>query len=1328
MIAKVKHSSNSEWRLANLPQPVYSEDLPVVARREEIARAIRENQVVIVCGETGSGKTTQLPKICLELGRGVEGLIGHTQPRRIAARTVASRVASELNSPVGHAVGYKIRFSDKVSAQTYIKLMTDGILLAETQGDPALQAYDTLIIDEAHERSLNIDFLLGYLKQLLPQRPDLKLIVTSATINAQQLSEHFNAAPIIEVSGRMYPVEVRYRSLDTVRSRNVSEPAQDRQDEVREKTGDNGDNGDKGNKHDDGDMEQTILDAVDEAWREGPGDILVFLPGEREIRETAEALRKHAFIRTGVAHHDMGGGSLPGVDILPLFARQSYADQERVFKPGGSSVRRIVLATNVAETSLTVPGIRYVIDTGLARLNRYSYRNKVEQLRVEKISRASANQRAGRCGRVMSGICIRLYAEEDYLSRPEFTDPEILRSSLAAVILRMKSLRIGSVENFPFLDPPVPRMIVDGYQLLAELGAVDESNMLTKIGWRLAKFPIDPRIARMILAARDENCLKEMLVIAAALGIQDPRERPFERQEAADRAHQRFQDERSDFLAYLKLWEFYDDLLKHKKSNRKLIADCQAHFLSHRRMREWRELHGQLHALVLETGLRPNEIPASYEEIHRALLAGLLGNIGFKSDEDGEYLGARGIKFSIFPGSALKKAKPKWVVAAELTETTKLYARVVAKIDPLWIEKVAGGLCKRHYFDPHWEKATAQVAAFERVTLYGLAIVPKRRVYYGSINPREAREIFIRAALVAGEYATKTAFLEHNRKLIDSIAELEHKARRPDVLVDEAAIFTFYDEIIPDGITNGAAFETWRGQAERENPRLLYLGRDYLMRHSASGVTEERFPDSMMMDGARLPLGYRFDPGHVLDGVTITVPLPLLNKLEPAQFDWLVPGLIREKVTWYLKALPKQVRRHVVPVPEFVTAFLEYRESKPESVNKSSKPSSLTRALAEFVLVKTGITVVPDTWQDEKPPAHLLMNYQVVDDAGQELAMSRDLSQLRAQLGQAAQLMFAVRARGPASFERIPIERDDIKQWDFGDLPEKIAFSRAGKKLIGYPALVSREGKVAIRLFETSDTAEASMRGGVRQLLHFELKEQMKQLDKDLSGQSRSLSQAFLQLHTLIKPDALREDILNTIADRAFIGNDALPRTEKEFAEQRQRARTRLPAVTEAVIRTVQAVAAEVQVLLHRISGTIMVGGGRPGLAKPSISQEGVAKLKAELNGQLRKLVYPGFLEATPWEKLQHLPRYLKGMVLRMDKYSGNPERDQRHASAIAGLWQQYEQRLEKHGKAGISDSILGEFRWQIEELRISLFAQELKTPTPISVKRLQKLWEEVAA
>ncbi|SFH50380.1 ATP-dependent helicase HrpA [Nitrosospira sp. Nsp14] len=1297
---KDSYTVNFAWRIANLPKPVYPQDLPVVGRRADIARAIREHQVVIVCGETGSGKTTQLPKICLELGRGVTGMVGHTQPRRIAARTVAARIASELDSPLGDAVGYKIRFSDNVSVGTYVKLMTDGILLAETQGDPSLRAYDTIIIDEAHERSLNIDFLLGYLKQLLPNRPELKLIVTSATINAQRFSEHFNNAPVVEVSGRMYPVEVRYRPLVSA----VSSNAASRGDAARRNKG-----GAEDEDEDEGDIEQAILDAVDEAIRGGPGDVLIFLPGEREIRETAEALRKHAFSGpgTGTGHHG-------GAEILPLFARLSHAEQERVFRPGGSSLRRIVLATNVAETSLTVPGIRYVIDTGLARLNRYSYRNKVEQLQVEKISRASANQRAGRCGRVMSGICIRLYPEEDYQARPEFTDPEILRSSLAAVILRMKSLKIGAVENFPFLDPPLPRMVADGYQLLSELGAVDEANALTGIGWRMAKFPIDPKIARMILAAKEENCLSEVLIIASALSVQDPRERPFEQREAADRAHQRFQDERSDFLGYLKLWEFFDELLKHKKSNRKLIAQCHENFLSHRRMREWREVHGQLHTLVAEFGLRPNEIPANYDEIHHALLAGLLGNIGFKTEEDGEYIGARGIKFSIFPGSVLKKSKPKWVVAAELTETTKLYARTVAKIDPLWVEKIAGKLCKKHYFDPHWEKGSAQVSAFERVTLYGLTVTPKRRVYYGNINPREAREIFIRAALVAGEYTTQSPFFRHNRELIADVAALEHKTRRPDVLVGEERIFEFYDARVPEGICNGAAFEKWRRQAERESPHLLYLTRDYLMRHGAENVTEARFPDSVRAGGVSLPLAYRFEPGHVLDGVTLTAPLPLLNKLEATQFDYLVPGLIREKVTWYLKALPKQIRRQVVPIPDFVTQFLEYLDV--ELSESRLQPIPLAEALAAFVRDRRGVPVAGETWRNEEPPPHLLMNYRIVDDAGQELAMSRNLAQLKAQLGQAAQLTFARSDSG----ERAPIERDDIKRWDFGDLPEEIAFTRGEKKLAGFPALVELEGKIGIQLFDTREGAQARMRGGVRQLLRLELREQMKQLEKNLSGQNRYLGQAVLQLHPLIPPDKLVEDVINAIADRAFIGEDAPPRTEKEFVVQRHRARARLPAVTEAIARLVQTIGNECQSLLGKLAGG-GAAGGKP-KAEPN------ARLSAQLRTQLEALVYPGFLSATPWDRLQHLPRYLKAMTLRLEKYPGSPERDARHGAAIAGLWNQYEQRREKHRAAGISDPHLCEFRWQIEELRVSLFAQELKTPCPVSVKRLQKLWEEVGA
>jgi ATP-dependent helicase HrpA len=731
-------------------------------------------------------------------------------------------------------------------------------------------------------------------------------------------------------------------------------------------------------------------------------------------------------------------------------------------------------------------------------------------------------------------------------------------------------------------------------------------------------------------------------------------------------------------------------------------------------MREWREIHGQLHALVMESGMRPNEVPASYEEIHRALLSGLLGNIGFKANEDGEYLGARGIKFSIFPGSALKKAKPKWIVAADLTETAKLYARCAARIDPLWVEQAGGRLCKRHYFDPHWEKKTAQVSAFERVTLYGLTIVPKRRVYYGAINPKEAREIFIRSALVAGDYATHAPFFEHNRKLIAEVAALEHKTRRPDVLVNEQEIFAFYDGIIPEGISNGAAFEKWRRQAEQKDPRCLYLTREYLMRHEAADVTEARFPDNIVMDGFGLPLTYRFEPGHPLDGVTVTVPLPLLNKLELARFDWLVPGLIREKITWYLKALPKQVRRQVVPVPEFVTRFLGYQDDQererenaaPRKGQASQARTPLAAALAAFVQRSTGAAVSPGAWENETPPSHLLMNYRIVDEAGEELAMSRNLGELKAQLGQAAQLTFSQAESG----ERLPIERDEVKCWDFGDLPEEIPFARGGRKLVGYPALALRQDKVSIHLFDTREAARASMRAGVRQLLRYDLREQVKQLEKNLWGQSRAVSQAVLQLHGLIDPNALREDMLNAIWDRAFIGDDALPRREQEFAAQRQRARVRLPAVTEAMLRTVQNIANESQSLMSRMS----VGG------------PGIGKLKKELEQQLHHLVHAGFLSGTPWEQLQHLPRYIRGMSLRLDKYGANPERDVRHSAVIAGFWAQYAQRLQQHQKAGINDPALARFRWQVEELRISLFAQELKTPHPVSAKRLQKLWEEI--
>ncbi len=1238
-------------RLANLPKPTYPDELPVVARREEIARAIRDHQVVIVSGETGSGKTTQLPKICLELERGVNGLIGHTQPRRIAARTVASRIAQELKTPLGHAVGYKVRFADKLSPDTYIKVMTDGILLAETQGDSLLSAYDTIIIDEAHERSLNIDFLLGYLKQILPRRPDLKLIVTSATIETGRFAQHFSAAgmpaPVIEVSGRMYPVEVRYRPLESAD-----------EDEEDQDTG------------------EAVLEAVDELARErGVGDILVFLPGEREIRETAEALRKH---------HPKGA------EVLPLYARLSFEEQDRVFKP--SATRRIVLATNVAETSLTVPGIRYVIDTGVARVNRYSWRNKVEQLQIEKVSRASANQRAGRCGRVAPGICIRLFSEDDYAARRDFGEPEILRSSLAGVILRMKSLRIGDVEDFAFLDPPTPRMIADGYQLLQELGAVDEENALTRIGWQLARFPIDPRIARMVLAAQHEKCLQEVLIIASALSIQDPRERPFDRSEAADRAQEQFQEERSDFLAYLKLWSFFEEAIKHKKSNRKLMELLHEHFLSHRRMREWRDIHGQLASLVRELGMKPNDTPATHEQIHRALLAGLLGNIGTKSDDGPEYLGARGIRFLIFPGSVLRKSQPKWVMAAELVETTRLYARNAARISPEWIEPLAVHLVKRHYSDPHWDKTRGMVMAYERVALHGLTIIPRRRVHYGPLNPLEAREIFIHRALAAGEFETRGAFFRHNRLLITELKALEAKARRRDVLVDEHTVYAFYDALVPDGIYNAAGFERWRREAEAENPQLLFLTRAYLMQNAAAEISEALFPDTLRAAGSDFKLRYRFEPGHALDGVSVTVPLQLLNKLEAADFDWLVPGLLREKATWSIKALPKNIRRLLFPLPDQVSAFLE--------AAGNGAGEGFFVSLRKFVQRRIGEPVAMDVWRDKTPPAHLQMNFVVIDDSGRELAAGRDLLALKGQLGQAAQLTFAKAEPG--------IERSGISVWDFGDLPEEIAFTRGGRQLTGYPALADEGKSVAIRLFDLKPAAQEAMRGGARRLLRLAMREQMRQLEKS----PPTFLQAALLLRNAVNAEDLREDVVNAIADRAFIGDDALPRTQKAFEAQRARARTRLPAVTEGAARLLTGIAAEYQQVSLRLSSI------KGPLAKPA----------ADIRAQLARLFHKGFFSDTPWEQLTHLPRYLKAMQVRLDKYGTSVERDAKHTDAVVQLTKRLDERMEKYRKAGMADPRLEAFRWHLEELRVSLFAQELKTPYPVSYKRLEKIWNSIAS
>lgn len=1420
-------------RLAALPKPEFDNTLPVHEKLEEIKKAIAENQVTIICGETGSGKTTQLPKICLELGRGAAGLIGHTQPRRLAARSVAERIAEELKSEIGSAVGYKVRFTDHTSRDACVKLMTDGILLAETQTDRYLAAYDTIIIDEAHERSLNIDFLLGYLKQLLPRRPDLKVIITSATIDAERFSQHFNGAPVLEVSGRTYPVEILYRPLTS-------------KDE------------------DDAEVELTdaIVDAADELAQHGEGDILVFLPGEREIREAAEALRKSTLRRND--------------EILPLFARLSHAEQHKIFHPSGAK-RRIVLATNVAETSLTVPGIKYVIDTGLARVKRYSARAKVEQLHVEKISQAAARQRSGRCGRVSAGVCIRLFSEEDFNSRPEFTDPEIVRSNLAAVILRMAALKLGDVAAFPFLEAPDQRYINDGFQVLLELGAVNEHNGLTKLGEQMAHLPIDPKIARILLAAKKHDCMAEILVIASALSIQDPRERPLEARDAAAKAHERFTDKQSDFLAYLNIWDSFQRERDKGLSNKQLVQWCRQYFLSHLRMREWRELHHQLAQTAIEMGLttkeaafrRPPEIKqltssenagdqdlsaklkqkqldkkqhraqiraakeAGYEQIHRALLTGLIANVGMKSPDGNDYTGARGSRFHLFPASALFKAKPKWVMAAELVETTRLYARDVASIQPEWIEQEAPHLVRYHYFEPHWEQKRGEVIASERVTLYGLTVLPRRPVSYGRIAPEEAREIFIRSALVAQECDLKADFFVHNKKLIKEITELEHKSRKQDVLVDDEALFAFYHEQLPEmawkdaqgsvwgsedsvriiesdkaerssenersefrqnerngsrqnenhgntvgwvenptsaataktvGFDNttydaqqpapspvgegrgegktvaaqtnfsaatasplpqekerGAAastlsddpkpkkqpappkgrlkplpladirtFQAWLKTAERDNPRLLFLSRDDLMQHAAAHITEEQFPKHWQTADGKFKLSYRFEPHHPLDGVTLTLPLTVLNRISPAALEWLVPGMIREKIQLQIKALPKQIRRICVPVPEFITQFLNQNPDRnapilPQLAQAIAKTAGDIRILEQ---------INQDEWAAFRLPEHCYFNLRIIDDGGQELAMGRDLIQIQQQLGKAAATTFRDNTQ--------EFERDNVTAWDIGTLPESIKFARGKQQLTGYLGLQKeKDGRIALRLFDTSAAAEQAHRLGVIELMKLQLKEQIKDLNKGIQGFTQA---AMLLKH--INADTLRDDLTQAVCDRAFIGEDELPRNEKAFKEQIKRARSRLPAVKEALSRYLQETAAAYAELNGKL-------GKHP--------------LTHLMRQRLQTLLAAGFATRTPWAQWPRLPIYLKAMTLRLEKYSGNPARDAAREADIQELeqmWQEKTDGLVKQGQP-ISDD-LAAFRWMIEELRVSLFAQELKTPYPVSVKRLLKEWEKV--
>jgi ATP-dependent helicase HrpA len=1268
-----------------LPEVSFPEELPVSGRREEIAAALDRHQVIIVSGETGSGKTTQLPKICLSLGRGKAALIGHTQPRRIAASSTAKRIAQELSSPLGRHVGYKVRFNDTLSEGAWVKLMTDGILLAETQGDPLLQQYDTLIIDEAHERSLNIDFLLGYLKQLLPKRPDLKVIITSATIDAERFARHFaqgeRLAPVIEVSGRLYPVEVRYRPVldSTPKTATASSPAA-RNKEQR-------------------DLMDAIVDAVDELALIGQGDILIFLPGEREIREAAEALRKH---------HP------PHVEILPLFARLSAQEQEKIFKP--TNARRIVLATNVAETSLTVPGIRYVVDAGTARVKRYSYRNKVEQLQIEPVAQSAANQRAGRCGRVAAGVCIRLYDEQDFLQRPKFTDPEILRSSLAAVILRMKSLRLGDVEDFPFIEPPLGRAIADGYQLLHELGAVDESRELTALGRQLAKLPLDPRVGRMILAGRDHQCLSEMLIIASALSVQDPRDRPADAQGAADNAHKKFADEKSEFQSYLKIWKWFEEAIEHKKSNRQLQEQCREQFLSQLRLREWRDVHAQLYTLVREQGWRVNDSAATYEQLHLALLTGLLGNIGYKGDEEPHYLGARGIRFHLWPGSSLSKKAGRWVVAGELVDTSRLFARTIANIQPDWLEKVGGHLLKKSYGEPRWEKKSGQVSAYERATLYGLVVYSQRRIDYGKINPDEAREIFIRSALVEGDFETRAPFFAHNQKLIREIENLEHKSRRLDVLVDEELIAAFYDKEVPEGICNAVDFEIWYRQASKQSSRLLYLSRDDLMRHEAAGITTELFPKQMRQAGVEMLLSYHFEPGAVRDGVTLTVPLYALNQVSTGRCEWLVPGMLKEKIHLLLKSLPQKLRRHCVPLPDYAAGFCDrIHEAKKFGMG------SLIDALIADIRAQTSIMVKMADFKIETLPAHHFMNFKVIDEHGRQLDMGRNLAALQAELGTQAREQFQKIAEqsvmpltdeamvdevktskiSAAPVTSMPSAQQNLTTWSFGELPELLEIQRGKQTMIGFPALLDRGTHCDLEVFDDPNEAASLHRSGLRRLFAIQLKEQLKYLEKNVPG----LQQMGMQFMVLGSQEELRDQIIQAGLSRACL-QAPLPVNAAEFNARRDEGKARLNLLVNEIARLVGQILGEYQSLPKKLQAI-----------------KAHAAAQADMQSQLQALVHKRFVADTEHAQLAHFPRYLKAVQVRLDKLRTDPARDVR----LMAEWQQAAapwQRTQKGGARG--DPKMQEYRWLLEELRVSLFAQELRTPMPVSAKRLQKVWESM--
>jgi ATP-dependent helicase HrpA len=1292
--------------------------LPVSERREEIEAAIAAHQVVIICGETGSGKTTQLPKIALAMGRGKlnypEGqrgkLIGHTQPRRIAASSVAKRIAEELKTPLGDVVGFKVRFQDRLGRDASVKLMTDGILLAETQTDPLLNAYDTIIIDEAHERSLNIDFLLGYLRQILPRRPDLKIIVTSATIDADRFAKHFESkkgpAPVIMVSGRMFPVEQRYRPFEESRDYGLNE---------------------------------AIADGVDELWRDphNAGDILIFLPGEREIREAADHLRKH------VSHQPV----FRSAEVLPLFARLSPAEQDRIFDNHAGG-RRIVLATNVAETSLTVPGIRYVIDAGTARVKRYSFRSKVEQLLVEPISQSSANQRAGRCGRVANGICIRLYDEQDFNGRPRFTDPEILRSSLAGVILRMKSLHLGIVEDFPFLEKPQGRAIADGYQLLAELGAVDDANELTPTGQELAKLPLDPRVGRMILEARARQSLDEVLVIASALSVQDVRDRPMDLQAQADQAHAKFDDDRSEFSGYLNLWKWINSARggngveggAHKLSNRQYEQLLRQNFINIRRVREWRDIYSQLHTVVAEHKWRLNTAPASYEQIHLSMLSGLLGNIGWKTEGDEvaqtEYLGARGIKFHRHPGAHLRKKPGRWIVVAELVETTRLFGRGIAAIEPQWVEQVAGHLLKKQLLDPHWEKKASEVTALERATLYGIVIYSGRRANFGRVDPVGAREIFIREALVQGQWDTKFPFLEANLKLIKQVEDLEHKARRQDVLVDDELIYAFYDQQLPADVYGGASFERWYRDAQQINPKLLMLTREELMRHEAAGITTQSFPKTIRLGGVDCLATYLHEPGDAKDGLTVTVPLFVLNQVNDERCEWLVPGMLKDKIQALIKTLHQRPRSRLVPLPDTAAKMAE-------TLNAPALfgHGTLVDAVLKLVRAATSLDIVRADIKADMLSPHMFMNFRVVDEHGRQLGTGRNLGALKSELGAQARGAFQAlaglklasnAAAQPASKENQPAAQTVPAQaaiktaakpatpanqrytsWTFGELPELLEIQKGGQTLIGYPGLIDAGDAVTIEVFDEPEVAAAKHRAGLRRLFSLQIKDALKYLEKNIPDLQK-MAVVFMQVGKNADGsgggtiEELRAQIIDVALDRAFL-LDPLPTDEFAFKRRIEEGRGRLTLIANEVARLSLTILTEYATAVRKIKDT-----------------KNAPDATADAAQQLARLMPKRFLANTPWGPLQHYARYLKAITARLDKYRADPARDTARLAELRPQEQRYWRLVAE--RKGVADARMQEFRWLLEELRVSFFAQELKTPQPVSAKRLDKAWAQLGA